>query len=444
MLDSELAEHIRRTCERATLDRYVPRRFTTASETGEIPLEEYQVRGVFRERAPELSEVLQHRRLLILAEPGGGKSVVARAAVHECLRDGRIPILLELKEYRGDLPALLQTVAPDGILRDDAAKRSYILDGIDEVPAESFVGFAGDLNTLAKSDAQATLLATGRQAFYVAHRKLFPELTNVFHLLDFSDGDIRRYAKLSGIPFEGFMRAVTDVDIEEEIANPFALWVMGERFKATGRLSHRRSEMLGAMVDRLIQSRPQINAHRQRRALCMLAVSLEVYSRNEASEEEALRVIRASMRLSDQEARELLDELYGSILRRTTKGVAFQMRSYGEYLAAEELERADLRRVRELAFFDHSTPNDSWMNTVSYLMELNPAVRALFVRQFPFWVVRSSPAVFSETEKTAVASGILEEFRRERQYLRIDPRLRIRHLARFVTRAQSKRNSART
>jgi hypothetical protein len=64
---------------------------------------------------------------------------------------------------------------------------------------------------------------------------------------------------------------------------------------------------------------------------------------------------------------------------------------------------------------------------------LNPAVRALFVSKFPFWVLQSSPAVFSETEKTAVASGILEEFRRQRQYLRIDPRVRIRHLARFIT-----------
>ena len=187
------------------------------------------------------------------------------------------------------------------------------------------------------------------------------------------------------------------------------------------------------MIDRLIQSRPHINAHRQRRALCMLAVGLEVYSRNEMTEEEALKVIRASMRISEQDSRELLDELYGSILRRTGNGLAFQMRSYGEYLAAEELEREDLNRVRELAFFDHNTPNDSWMNAISYLVELNPAVRKFFVRKFPSWVLQSSPAAFSETEKTGVATGILEEFRRERQYLRIDPRVRIRYLARFIT-----------
>jgi hypothetical protein len=51
MLDSEREEYVRRTRERATLDRYIPRRFTTASESGELPLEEYRFRGASRERA---------------------------------------------------------------------------------------------------------------------------------------------------------------------------------------------------------------------------------------------------------------------------------------------------------------------------------------------------------------------------------------------------------
>jgi hypothetical protein len=281
MLDSEREEHVRRTCERAALDRYVPRRFSTASETGEVPLEEYQFRGVFRERSPDLAELLQHPRLLILAEPGGGKSVVARAAVHLSLEAGRIPILIELKEYRGDLNSLLRTVAPEGLLRDDAARRTYILDGIDEVPTELRSAFARDLDALGHSDPQSTVLATGRQALYVAHRNLFPTLTAVFHILDFADEDIRRYARLSGIPVDDFLQAADRLDIEEQLTNPFALWVLVERFRTTGQLSDRKSEMVSAMIDRLIQSRPRINAHRQRRALCMLGVALEVYSRNE-------------------------------------------------------------------------------------------------------------------------------------------------------------------
>src|SRR5437879_4171891 len=84
-----------------------------------------------RARLPHLAEVVQHPRRLSLAEPGGGKAVVTRAAVQERLQAGRIPILVELKEYRGDLTALLRTVAPEGLLGDDAARRTHLLDGID-------------------------------------------------------------------------------------------------------------------------------------------------------------------------------------------------------------------------------------------------------------------------------------------------------------------------
>jgi hypothetical protein len=166
MLDSEREEYVRRTRERATLDRYIPRRFTTASESGELPLEEYRFRGASREREPEIAEVLRHPRLLILAEPGGGKSVVARAAVHETALLGRIPIIVELKEYRGDLSVLLRSAAPKELLQQHGAvDRAYILDSIDEVPSELLTAFAREFDMLMESDSRATFLATARQAF---------------------------------------------------------------------------------------------------------------------------------------------------------------------------------------------------------------------------------------------------------------------------------------
>jgi len=187
MLDSERAEFVRRACEKAELDRYIPRRFTTASGTGEVPLEEYRFRRSHRERDPELPELLRHPRLLILAEPGGGKSVIARAAVHETARAGRVPVLVELKEYRGDLSKILRSAVPDELLQDGTVNRAYIFDGIDEVPAEWLPKFARDLDRLAETDTAASVLATARQAFYVSHRDLFAKLSAVFHLLDFAD-----------------------------------------------------------------------------------------------------------------------------------------------------------------------------------------------------------------------------------------------------------------
>jgi hypothetical protein len=432
MTDSQV-RFVRAACEAARLDRYISRRFATTSPNGEVPLEEFRFRGVFHEREPELAEILTHPQLLVLAEPGGGKSMVSRAAVHEVARAGRVPISVELKGYRDGFRHLLRSSTPLEVLEDRILERTYILDGIDEVPTELLSSFAQELQELIDSDAAAKVIGTARQAFYVAHRSLFPKFRAVFHILDFSDEDIRRYVTSSGVDFDRFIEAAAKVDLQEELGNPFILWLLVERYQNIGSLSDRRSEIVSSMIDRLIQSRPRINWHRQRRALCMLAVALEVYSRNELTEEEALRVIRTSMRSSETDARELLDELYGSILKHTGNGLAFQMRSYGEYLAAEELERESVERVRELAFLERNLPNESWLNAISYLAELNQPVRELFVSQFPFWMTQSSPSAFSEQERTAVASGILADFRVQRQYLRIDPRIKIRHLARFIT-----------
>jgi hypothetical protein len=58
---------------------------------------------MLRDGEPKLADSLKHTRVLILAEPGGGKSVVACAAVHQfiCNRE-RILVIAELKGYRGD------------------------------------------------------------------------------------------------------------------------------------------------------------------------------------------------------------------------------------------------------------------------------------------------------------------------------------------------------
>src|SRR6266566_1668664 len=342
MSSQELKDYCKRLGNETALGLYVPRLFTAATiEGGADPDLGYQWRGAFREREPGLNEILKHPRVVILGEPGAGKSLVARAVVQEVLRNNdRVPVLTELKQYRGDLGKLLEAAAPRSILdlTVPALRRTYILDGVDEIPKEFLEAFGIDLETVLRSDNSASVLLTARQPFYVTERALLPHFPAVFHILDFSDDDIREYLGKRHINAEGFLQAVRLADAEEEIRNPFVLSLMVERFEQVGQLSRFRSENLSYIVDRLIQSRPLVNQHRQRRALCMLAVAFETYCRNELTEIEALHVIKQAMRISDDGAQQMLDELHASILRRTTNGFAFQMRSYGEYLAAEALE----------------------------------------------------------------------------------------------------------
>lgn len=437
----ELTDYSTRLQQQMALRLYVPRRFSKATlEGGADPDLGFEWRGVLREGEPQLSELLKHPRVVILGEPGAGKSLVARAAVLEFLTDSQpVPVFAELKAYRGDLAKLLESATPVSLLNQTIAvdgkplQRAYVLDGVDEIPRELLDVFGKDLAALLSRDPTARVLLTARQAFYVTHRALLPQFPAVFHILDFSDDDIREFLEAKGIAADTFLEAVALAEADEEIRNPFVLSVMAELFTHAGKLSKLRSDNISYIIDRLIHTRPLINPQRQRRALSMLAVAAETYSRNEMTEAEALRIIQQAMRITEEGAQQMLNELHASILRRTANGFAFQMRSYGEYLAAEELATATLDRVRELAFLDYDTPNESWTNSIGYLAEMNSEVRAFFVRKYPFWVLGSSPVAFSETEKNAVVKSIFEAVAGEEQYIYRHPRIALRRLARFLT-----------
>ena len=438
----ELQQYLEQLSERYPPEPlYVPRRFAALPESGSVSTDlQFRFHTIPQDREPELEEILSHPAIAIVADPGGGKSVVGRAAMHKIITDGdRIPILAEMKEYRQDLPLLFSSTAPATILNSEETidgaplRKTYLLDGIDEIPTELLERFGAELQEFIAREPQAHFVYTVRQAFYVANRHLLPPIAAVFHILPLSDDDIQQYCTNAEIDSGRFLKAIRDVDAIEEIHNPFVLFVMVGQFRAVGSLSALRSENVSYMIDRLIQSRPQQNPHLQRRALRMLAIAMETYSRNELTEEEGLRVIKEAMRKTEAEARELLNELFASILKRTGNGLSFLLASYGEYLAAEALEDASLQRVTEVAFLDVLTPNETWANTISYLVELNSDTRKAFVHQHPFWTLAASAAAFSEYEKDTIANKILEIVTANNQFIIDHPRIQVRRLAEFIT-----------
>lgn len=441
MTQEELEQYFEEIKQKYPLDPlYVPRRFTNLPESGSVSDDlQYRAHRMLREREPKLEELLTHRAIAIVADPGGGKSVVGRAAMYKLISDGqRVPVFAEIKQYRTDLPTLFGINTSAAILNPVETvdgrllRRTYILDGIDEIPTELLKRLGGELRAFIVGEPEAQFVCTARQAFYVANRSLLPPIPAVFHILPLADEDIETYAQKAGANPERFMEAIQEVGANEEIRNPFILSIMVDRFRNEGSLSKLASENLSYMIDRLIQTRPQ-GVHKQRRALRMLGVAMETYSRNELTEEEAMRLIRESMGSTDVEARNLLESLYASILKRTGNGLSFQLASYGEYLAAEALEDAPVERVRELAFIDYSTPCETWQNTVSYLVELNQKVKELFVRSHPFWTLSASSTAFSDYEKDEIINRILKEVTANNQFILGHPRIQVRRLSSLIT-----------
>ena len=174
MTQSELQRYLDESIRNYSIGPlYVPRRFTALPESGSVSSDlEFRAYGMLREREPALKEILTHPAIAIVADPGAGKSVVGRASVqHLIANGGRVPVFAELKQYRVDLPTLFRITTPTAIL-DPAAmvegvplRRTYVLDGIDEIPAELVQRLGTELREFIAHESQAHFVFTARQLF---------------------------------------------------------------------------------------------------------------------------------------------------------------------------------------------------------------------------------------------------------------------------------------
>jgi len=425
--------------QRHQLPLFIPRRFMGREEWDRMSGEDiYRTQGVFPELQPDLAKVLEHERVIIVGEPGAGKTTLAHAAVLEFLHGGAIPLFAELSGYRGHLALLLDSNGHYVQIRELILQETsppaiaFVLDGLDEVPPEHLDAFIAELERLVDSEPQARLFLTCRQAYYESVRPRITASLTEFYPLGFTSDDIRAVAAHHRVNSQAFTEELARVDLEVEASNPFILNVLIEAFRRGNRLHPLRSGNMAAVLDALINSRPRFAARRQRRALRMLALGMEVCGRNELTQEEAVRILVESMDTDEREALELLAEMACSILLRTASGFRFQMRSYGEFLAAQEMQNESLERVLDLVCLQGTRiPAETWRNTVSYLVECHGEARKCFSYNHPDWVLGASSSAFSPAEAIELVQRILARLEQKDEFLIGHPVVNHHRLAQF-------------
>jgi energy-coupling factor transporter ATP-binding protein EcfA2 len=363
---------------------------------------------MLREQEPNLKKLLVHRHLVIVGEPGSGKSTIARAVARLLGSQDSVvavPIIVNLRSYRGDLKDLYRTQIPSSLLESQELKRHYILDGLDEVPREALQGAFRDVKGLLTADLGCNLIITSRQAFYAEHAaELGPDFA-AFICWTLTERTYDPMLVQGGLDPQEFLDKVFEAGIGDEVRNPLNAYTTAMRLLDGQKLSPLRSDNILFAVEGLLASRPVPSPRRQKRAVQLIAVGMEVYSCNELLPEESIQILEVGLGINTVEAQEILDELLHSILLRTPQGIVFQLRSYGELLAAIELQNQPFDRVRRLSFLDNGLPNPSWINTISLLAEMHADVRRYFIRNHPEWMLDSSPAAFDQGER----SGLIEQ-----------------------------------
>jgi len=401
-----------------------------------------RLHGVFRELNPDLAQILQNSRVVVVGEPGIGKTVLARRAMIEFAAQGIIPVYVPLSSYKGDLAGTLAS-ASSGVtqideIEGDRVRRAYVLDGVDEIPADQLQQFLADLEILLARDPDAPYVLTCRQAVWEPLRSAFPPSFREYFPLGFSEDDILAYAEKSGLDPDAFAAELQRADLWTEAAIPFVLSTLADVFKDRGQLGRTRSDNMDVLTEDLLSKRTRFRIGTQRNALEVLGLAMELYSRNELSFDDAARLLSTRLTISTGQAEQLLDELTQTLLLRTAAGVRFQVRSFGEYFAARHLQNAAVAQVLVYCRFRGTQMlNPSWGNTISYLVELSPRVRDYFVRRHPEWVLSSSAAAFSDEQRADVVKRIIDDLAQKREYLLGHVSLGHHGLARLLTAADA-------
>jgi hypothetical protein len=174
-----IAEY-RRALTAGTPPFLLPRRFIAAAGWAKATTQdEIRYLGLFREQEPDLATILAHPKLLILGEPGAGQSTTGRAVVQHLHNHGKptdIPVVASLKSYTRNLRDLLLRSVPAIIIDATGLTRTYVLDGVDEVPAQYRQALRTDIHDLLTADVTARIICTARQAYYVQHPAAFPDV----------------------------------------------------------------------------------------------------------------------------------------------------------------------------------------------------------------------------------------------------------------------------
>ncbi|MDQ0605294.1 hypothetical protein QF037_009639 [Streptomyces canus] len=162
--------------------------------------------AVGTERADVSETLSSSSRIVVLGEPGAGKSLLAKT---EILRwagkedDAQVPVIINLHNCNASPKSLRDFIVAEfsqakvlgaASLVDkmlDTGRLRIFFDGLDEVGREDRERVEGELREFARTHADCPMIVTCRTAVYDG--QLSPEFAHVVRLAEFDDASMRRF-----------------------------------------------------------------------------------------------------------------------------------------------------------------------------------------------------------------------------------------------------------
>jgi formylglycine-generating enzyme required for sulfatase activity len=239
-------------------------------ERATLPIEASPYQAGQRGSSQNLLDTLHAAgRLLVLGEPGSGKTMaVERLARELCAgKEPVVPVLVRLAHYDGKpladwVRSLLQEtghlrVADDralaALLHEGQARFFFLFDGLDQVPAECRTGLRDELVRWMATCRPHPVIVTSRIQDEL-WRQVRDEVGQAVVVEPIGEKQARRYLVAHLGPVAGdALYAGMDPRLQEMARLPLMLWLIKEAGKAGESLPGNRGEMYAHFVSRMLR-----------------------------------------------------------------------------------------------------------------------------------------------------------------------------------------------
>jgi len=398
-----------------------------------------------QQRENLLTTIRNHDRLLILGEPGVGKTAALERMVWETTntRGSVVPIYVPLSHYNGDLLAEVRYALMEtgklhfGNLRDvDTFLRQHqclvLFDGLNEVRGDQRRQVVKDIAHFVRAYRRHHYVVTSRSQDPL-WQKLRDEgiIRHAVVVQPITDTQVREYLIAHLGPQEG---TETHDSLNECLRGmsrtPLFLWMLKEVRQEGREIPGNRGELFDQFVETLFnrdEGKLEISTPRsaKKQALAYLAFILHKERRMACPEEEAIAI--ASRVEENHEAQVLIHEaqVHGLLKRieRERKQVRFMHQAVQEYFVALDLREKVAAEVDEPAWQQFGkrllrlglaawARDDWWAESLVQLAGLTDHVSWLvqeIVRVNPwlaFWCMIEGGQVDQETQRSVKASTV--------------------------------------
>jgi len=357
-------------------------------------------------------DIFLKNRVVLLAEPGYGKTRMLKEIVLESSQHHKEAIFVDLKmvsgivedyikEYSDSCKSVELLNSEEEIIKCQTIKSNHFtltnseniiicFDALDEVQiGEKFAKLINDLKDFTKKYDQCAIIISCRTHHYRRYKSILAGTAYIFcKIFDFQFEQIESFLKkqqppISSPDIEKVMENISLANCQNILGTPRYLFMFANLLKEKGVdevLRLNRTDLFDSFIYEKLEreaGETKIDNAIVKRVLEKLALIMEIYQSNTLSKEELLtyfdkiesNLSRAFLEVSNWQA--LSDK---SLIKDNIDNIQFENREFQEYLAAKELTRI---AKNEQALYDLVIDAGlkevipSWFNTLGFFIELD-------------------------------------------------------------------------